>query len=71
MRDLRPVLSDGVRLTDAIGISVLTRLLDRDLVDELFGMRIVRRNGRACCPRVWSCTTRWPCVCSSVTATRK
>ncbi len=35
MRDLRPFASDHERLTDAIGIGVLTRLLDRDLVDEV------------------------------------
>lgn len=35
MRDLRPFVSDHERLTDAIGIGVLTRLLDRDLVDEV------------------------------------
>jgi hypothetical protein len=34
MRDLRSIVSDHERLTDAIGIGVLTRLLDRDLVDE-------------------------------------
>lgn len=34
MRDFQPILSDGDRLTDAIGIGVLTRLIDRDLVDE-------------------------------------
>jgi hypothetical protein len=33
-RDLRPIVSDGDRLTDVIGIGVLTRLIDRDLVDE-------------------------------------
>jgi hypothetical protein len=32
--DLRPIVSGHDRLTDAIGIGVLTRLLDRDLVDE-------------------------------------
>jgi hypothetical protein len=32
---LRPIVSDHERLTDAIGIGVLTRLLDRDLVDEV------------------------------------
>jgi hypothetical protein len=35
LRDLRPIVSDHERLTDAIGIGVLTRLLDRDLVDEV------------------------------------
>jgi len=35
MRDLRSIVSDHDRLTDAIGIGVLTRLLDRDLVDEV------------------------------------
>jgi hypothetical protein len=35
MRDLRPIVSNHDRLTDAIGIGVLTRLLDRDLVDEV------------------------------------
>lgn len=35
MRDLRSVVSDHEQLTDAIGIGVLTRLLDRDLVDEV------------------------------------
>lgn len=34
IRDLRPILADGDRLTEAIGIGVLTRLIDRDLVDE-------------------------------------
>jgi hypothetical protein len=34
MRELDPVLAGHDRLTDAIGIGVLTRLLDRDLVDE-------------------------------------
>ncbi|WP_409489999.1 transposase domain-containing protein, partial [Amycolatopsis sp. cmx-11-12] len=34
-RDLRSIVSDHDRLTDAIGIGVLTRLLDRDLVDEV------------------------------------
>jgi len=33
-RELDPVLAGHDRLTDAIGIGVLTRLLDRDLVDE-------------------------------------
>jgi hypothetical protein len=35
MHDLRPLVSDHERLTDAISIGVLTRLLDRDLVDEV------------------------------------
>jgi hypothetical protein len=34
-RDLLPVVSDYGRLTDAVGVGVLTRLLDRDLVDEV------------------------------------
>ncbi|KAA2252732.1 IS4 family transposase, partial [Solihabitans fulvus] len=34
MRDLQSIVSDHGRLTDAIGIGVLTRLVDRDLVDE-------------------------------------
>lgn len=34
-RDLRSIVSDHDRLTDAIGVGVLTRLLDRDLVDEV------------------------------------
>lgn len=34
MRELDPVLVGHGRLTDAIGIGVLTRVLDRDLVDE-------------------------------------
>lgn len=34
-RGLRLIAVDHVRLTDAIGIGVLTRLLDRDLVDEV------------------------------------
>lgn len=34
-RDLQPFLSDHDSLTDAIGIGVLTRLADRDLVDEM------------------------------------
>jgi hypothetical protein len=33
--DVRPILSEHDRLTDAISIGVLTRLLDRDLVDEV------------------------------------
>ncbi len=33
--DLRSIVSGHDRLTDAIGIGVLTRLLDRDLVDEV------------------------------------
>jgi hypothetical protein len=33
-RDLRLMVSGHGRLTDAIGVGVLTRLLDRDLVDE-------------------------------------
>jgi len=33
-RDLRSIMTDHGRLTDAIGVGVLTRLLDRDLVDE-------------------------------------
>ena len=32
---MRPIMSEHDRLTDAIGIGVLTRLLDRDLVDEV------------------------------------
>jgi hypothetical protein len=32
--DLRPFLDDGDRLTSAVGVGVLTRLIDRDLVDE-------------------------------------
>lgn len=35
MGELDPVLSGHGKLTDAIGIGVLTRLLDRDLVDEV------------------------------------
>jgi hypothetical protein len=34
MRDFRPILSEGDRVTDMIGIGVLARLIDRDLVDE-------------------------------------
>ncbi|GAB2736922.1 hypothetical protein JOM49_005889 [Amycolatopsis magusensis] len=34
-RDVQSMVSDHERLTDAIGIGVLTRLLDRDLVDEV------------------------------------
>jgi hypothetical protein len=33
-RELDPILAGHDRLTDAIGIGVLTRVLDRDLVDE-------------------------------------
>ena len=34
MRDLRPIVSGPDMLVDVIGIGVLTRLIDRDLVDE-------------------------------------
>lgn len=35
MRDVRPIVSGHGLVTDAIGVGVLTRLLDRDLVDEV------------------------------------
>jgi hypothetical protein len=34
VRDFQPVLGDGDRLTGVIGVGVLTRLIDRDMIDE-------------------------------------
>ena len=61
----------GIRLTDRIGIGVLTRLIDRDLIDDVLAEtgRAGQRSG--CCLRGWWSITCSAGACSSVMHMRR
>jgi hypothetical protein len=59
------------RLTDRIGLGVLTRLVHRDLVDEVLAdTGRTERRRRRCRPE-WSSTSCWRWRCSSTTPTKR
>ena len=59
------------RLTDVIGLGVLTRLIDRDTVDEVLAKADRRETRVRLLPAGSWCTWCWRCACSPRTATTR
>ena len=55
----------GIRLTDRIGIGVLARLIDRDLVDDVLAETGKIEKRSRLLPRGLSSITCWRSACSS------